>query len=189
MSRLSAGFPWFQRSPAPRQWRWPQWNGGSRLVLGCAVCRELRSMKILLEAILLALGGIALIVMAVRGKPRMLWGKRGTHYFTREQQAVVCSFQGTVLLFGAILALGASLPRNPVSISLIRVNSLVSPMTLISLFFSMPLLVWGASGLLRNYVQSSLTERVRDLAVALIGMVILAADLVQIIVAVRSAFE
>lgn len=102
---------------------------------------------------------------------------------------MVCSFQGTVLLFGAILALGASLPWKTVTVSLMRVNSLVSPMTLISLFFSMPLLVWGASGLLCNYAQSSLTERVRDFAVAILGMVILTADLLQIIVAVKSAFE
>lgn len=143
-------------------------------------------MNIPLKAILLTLGGTALIVMAVSGKPRMLWGRRGAHYFTRGQQAMVCSFQGTVLLFGAILALGASLPWKPVTVSLMRVDGLVSPMTLISLFFSMPLLVWGASGLLRNYAQSSLTERVRDSAVAIVGLVILISDLFQIIVAVRS---
>jgi hypothetical protein len=60
-------------------------------------------------------------------------------------------------------------------------------MTLISLFFSMPLLVWGASGLLRKDAQPSLTERVRDFAVALLGMIILIADVFQIVLAARSA--
>jgi hypothetical protein len=117
----------------------------------------------------------------------MLWGKRGANYFTRGQQAVVCSFEGTVILIGAALAGARWLPRNPVTVSLMRVNSVLSPMTLISLFFSMPLLVWGVSGLLREGAQPSLTERVRDFAVALLGMVILIADVFQIVVAARSA--
>jgi hypothetical protein len=146
-------------------------------------------MRIIIFLILLTLAGTALIVMAVTGKPRMVWGKRGANYFTRWQQAVDCSFGGTVILLGAALAGARWLPRNPTTVSLMRINSVLSPMTLISLFFSMPLLVWGASGLLRNYAQSTLTERARDLAVTLLGIVILAADLVQIIVAVRSAFE
>jgi predicted metal-binding membrane protein len=60
-------------------------------------------------------------------------------------------------------------------------------MTFISMFFSMPLLVWGASGLLRNYAQASLTDRVRDSAALVIGMVMLVAGLFQVIVAARSA--
>jgi len=60
-------------------------------------------------------------------------------------------------------------------------------MTLISMFFSMPLLVWGASRLVRNRAQTSLTERVVNLAVPFLGMVILIADVFQIVVAARSA--
>ena len=146
-------------------------------------------MSPILVSILLSVAALALFVMAVTGKPRLVWGKRGAHYLVRIQQIVVCSFCGTVVLFGAILCGAASLPRNPVTGSLTRLNSILSPMTLISLFFSMPLLVWGASGLLRKDAQPSLTERVRDFAVALLGMVILTADLLQIIVSVKSAFE
>jgi len=40
-------------------------------------------MKIIIFLILLTLAGTALIVMAVTGKPRMVWGKRGANYFTR----------------------------------------------------------------------------------------------------------
>jgi hypothetical protein len=144
-------------------------------------------VKFLISLVLLPVIAVAFIVMAVRGKPRMLWGKRGANYFTRGQQAVVCSFGGTVILIGAALAGARWLPRNPVTVSLMRVNSVLSPMTLISLFFSMPLSVWGVSGLLRKDAQPSLTERVRDFAVALLGMVILIADVFQIVVAARSA--
>ena len=100
---------------------------------------------------------------------------------------VVCSFWSIVLLFGAILGVAASLPRNWATLSLIRIDSLLGPMTLISMFFSMPLLVWGASRLVRNRAQTSLTERVVDLAVPFLGMVILIADVFQIVVAARSA--
>jgi len=55
------------------------------------------------------------------------------------------------------------------------------------MFFSMPLLVWGASRLVRNRAQTSLTERVVNLAVPFLGMVILIADVFQIVVAARSA--
>jgi amino acid transporter len=144
-------------------------------------------VKFLISLVLLPVIAVAFIVMAVRGKPRMLWGKRGANYFTRGQQAVVCSFESIVLLFGAILGVASSLPRNWATLSLIRIDSLLSPMTLISLFFSMPLLVWGASGLLRKDAQPSLTERVRDFAVALLGMIILIADVFQIVLAARSA--
>jgi len=144
-------------------------------------------VKFLISLVLLPVIAVALIVMAVRGKPRMLWGKRGANYFTRGQQAVVCSFDSIVLLFGAILGVASSLPRNWATLSLIRIDSLLSPMTLISLFFSMPLFVRGASGLLRKDAQPSLTKRGRDFAVALLGMVILIADVFQIVVAARSA--
>jgi hypothetical protein len=139
-------------------------------------------MKFLISLLLFP-AAIALIVMAVLGKPRMVWGKSGTNYFTRGQQAVVCSFWSMVLLVGAILGVAASLPRNRVSFTLMRVSTLISPITLITMFFSLPLLVWGVSGLSRNYAQSSLTERARDLGVAFLGAFILIADILQIIMA------
>jgi hypothetical protein len=144
-------------------------------------------MKFLISLVLFPIIAVAFIAMAALGRPRLVWGKRGRDFFTRGQQVVVCSFWSIVLLFGAILGVAASLPRNRVTLTLIGINSLVSPMTLISMFFSMPLLVWGASRLFGNYAQTSLTERVRDLAVALLGAVILIANAFQIIVAARSA--
>jgi hypothetical protein len=144
-------------------------------------------VRFLISLILFPAIAIAFIVMAASGKPRLVWGKKGADYFTRGQQVVVCSFWSLVLLFGAILGVAASLPRNRVTVSFIRINSLVSPMTLVTMFFSMPLLVWGASRLVRNHAQTSLTERVVDLAVPFLGIVILIADVFQIIVAARSA--
>jgi hypothetical protein len=144
-------------------------------------------VKFLISLVLLPVIAVALVVMAASGKPRLVWGKKGADYFTRGQQAVVCSFWSMVLLSVAILGAASSLPRNRVNLSFIRTNSLVSPMTWFTLFFSMPLLVWGASRLARNRAQTSLTERVADLAVPFIGMVILIADVFQIVVAARSA--
>ena len=152
----------------------PVWHGVSRV-------------KFLISLVLLPVIATAFIVMAAFGKPRLVWGKRGGDYFTRGQQVVVCSFWSIVLLFGAVLGVAASLPRNWATLSLIRIDSLLSPMTLISMFFSMPLLVWGASRLVRNRAQTSLTERVVNLAVPFLGMVILIADVFQIVVAARSA--
>jgi hypothetical protein len=136
-------------------------------------------------SVVLLLIAIKTIAMAALGKPRMVWGKRGENYFSRGQQAVVCSFWSIVLLFRAILGVAASLPRNRFILSLIRINGLVSPMTLIAMFFSVPLLVWGTSRLFRNYASTSLTERVRDFAVAFLGTVMLIAGVFQVIVAVR----
>src|SRR5216683_1561321 len=140
-------------------------------------------VKFLVSLVLLPVIAVAFIVMAALGKPRLVWGKRGGDYFTRGQQVVVCSFWSIVLLFGAILGVAASLPRNWATLSLIRIDSLLGPMILISMFFSMPLLVWGASRLVRNRAQNSLPERVVVLAVPFLGMVILIADVFQIVVA------
>ena len=86
--------------------------------------------KFLISLILLPVIATAFIVMAALGKPRLVWGKRGGDYFTRGQQVVVCSFWSTVLLFGAVLGMAASLPRNWATLSLIRIDSLLSPMHL-----------------------------------------------------------
>lgn len=157
-----------------------------RLQLG-PVWHGVSWVKFLISLVLLPVIAVAFIVMAVLGKPRLVWGKRGGDCFTRGQQVVVCSFWSIVLLFEAILGVASSLPRNWATLSLTRIDSLLSPMTLISMFFSMPLLVWGASRLVRNRGQTSATERVVDLAVPFLGMVILIADVFQIVVAARSA--
>jgi hypothetical protein len=126
----------------------------------------------------------ASLIAALTGKPRLFWGRTGSNHFTRGEQAVVCSFWSVVLFFTSALYSASLLtPNRPIGF-LLRLNNLVNPMTLLFMFFSILPLAWGIS---RFSSESSFTEKARDVALTVLGAIILSANIFQLAVAAKAA--
>lgn len=124
------------------------------------------------------------LIMALTGKPRLVWGRTGANHFTMAEQAVVCSFWSVVLFFTAALNSASLLAFSRLGGFFLRLNNLVSPMTLLSIFVSILPLAWGIS---RFSSQSSFIEKVRDVALTVLGAIILSANTFQLAMAAKAA--
>jgi hypothetical protein len=125
--------------------------------------------------------------MAITGKPRLIWGKRGGSYFTRCEQTVVCSFQTIVLLFVGVVKLSGSLPPSKVAAVLSRMDQLIGIPTFIFLFFSVAPLVWGVSQLSRGSSGHTAIDWAVNIGSIVVGGVVLLTILFQIVMAARSS--
>jgi hypothetical protein len=126
----------------------------------------------------------ASLITALTGKPRLIWGRTGSIHFTRVEQTVVCSFWSVVLFFTSALYSASLLTPNRSIGFLLRLKNLVNPMTLLFMFLSILPLAWGIS---RFSSESSVTEKVRDVALTVLGAIILLANIFQLAVAAKAA--
>jgi hypothetical protein len=139
-------------------------------------------------AVLCGAGGIAMAKLAVTGKPRLIWGRRGANYLTRREQAIVCSFESIVLFFAAVINLWPWLPPSRLATVLYRMDQSIDRASLIFVFFSAALLALGISKSSLDSPRHSMIEKAIRVGATLVGAIILVTSLFQVIVAVRSSF-
>jgi hypothetical protein len=138
-------------------------------------------------AVLCGVGALVTAAMAITGKPRLIWGRRGDSYFTRGEQAVVCLFETVVLLFAGVVKLSASLPSSKVAAVLSRMDQLIGIPTFIFLLFSVMPLVWGVSQLSHGSSRRTAIDWAINIGSIVVGGVVLLTNLFQIVMAVRSS--
>jgi hypothetical protein len=83
--------------------------------------------SIIALTVIMGTTAVLFIKMAITGQPRLRWGKSGTLFFTKREQAVACSLQSIVLAAAAVIVAAPVYPRRNGVLS--QLNSALGIMT------------------------------------------------------------